>query len=227
MSTDEEKRENYNNLRRTAFERGIDLFGVCRLDYDQDHYHKDIRAVAKQMTHAISLGVALSSVVFETIVDGPNDIYKMHYRQVNSLLDHVSFHITKKINDFGYKALPIAASFTVDENMQKGHLSHKQVAELAGLGWRGRNNLLVTKKFGSMVRLTTVLTDTPLESDKRAEFACGQCKACIKACPADALGERVEDYNFDRCYDKLVAYSKRNNFGLLICGHCIKVCKPR
>jgi epoxyqueuosine reductase QueG len=227
MSTDEEKRENYNNLRQTAYDRGIDLFGVCRLDFDPDHYHKDIRAVAKQMTHAISLAVALSPQVFDTIEDGPNDIYKTHYRQANSLLDHASFHLSQKINRLGHKALPIAASFTVDEKMQRGHLSHKQVAELAGLGWRGRNNLLVTKKFGSMVRLATVLTDTPLESDRRAEFECGQCKACIKACPADALGEKVEDYNFDRCYDKLVAYAKRKNFGLLICGHCIKVCKPR
>lgn len=227
MVTHSNKSDIYNSLQNVAFENGIDLFGVCSLEYDPDHYYKDIHEIAKEMTSAVSLGVRLSPQVFETVVDGPTDIYKTHYRQANDLLDIASFRLAQKITQLGYKALPVAASFTVDEKLQCGHVSHKQIAELAGLGWRGRNNLLVTKKFGSAVRLATVLTDTPLESDNQAEFQCGKCKACIKACPADALGETVADYNFDRCYNKLVSYSKRKNFGLLICGHCIKACKPR
>lgn len=219
--------QNYKNLRELANSLDIDLFGVCSIEGQSGHFYDDIRERAEGLKYAISLGLALSREVFETIVDGPNDIYKTHYRQANTILDITSFKLTKYIQRQGYRAIPIAASFTVDEKMQRGHVSHKQVAELAGLGWRGRNNLLVTKQYGSAVRLTTVLTDMPLSVDEPLEFSCDECYECVRSCPAWALGEVPEDYNFDRCYGQLVKYSKRNNFGLLICGHCIKACKPK
>jgi epoxyqueuosine reductase len=218
---------NYEELKGLALSLGMDLFGVCRLDNEIEWLHQDIQERARDLDYAISIGTALSREVFETIVDGPNDIYKTHYRQANTMLDIASFTIAKQIQFEGYKAIPIAASFTVDEKMQKGHVSHKWLAELAGLGWRGRNNLLVTKEFGSAVRLATILTNMPLTPDEPALFACDECYECVRQCPAEALGEVSEEYNFDRCYNQLVEYSKRNNFCLLICGHCIKACNPK
>jgi epoxyqueuosine reductase QueG len=219
--------ENYGELNELALSLGIDLFGVCPIEKEVERFHKDIREWASEMDYAISLGLGLSRGVFETIVDGPNDIYKTHYRQANTILDTASFRLARHIHRKGYKAMPIAASFTVDEMMQRGHVSHRWMAELAGIGWRGRNNLLVTNEFGAAVRLTTILTDIPLAVDKPMEFSCGDCYECISECPAQALGEYPEDYNFDQCYQQLVTYSKRNNFGLMICGHCIKACRPK
>jgi epoxyqueuosine reductase len=216
---------NYSKLQILAVGMGAGLFGVCSIDKDVERFHSDIRERARSLKYAISIGIPLSREVFETITDGPNDIYKTHYRQANSILDNLSFFLAKHIEAQGHRAMPIAASFTVDEKMQTGHLSHKWIAELAGLGWRGRNNLLVTKKFGSAVRLTTVLTDMPLATNTPVEFGCGECFECIEECPAQALGESPRDYNFDRCYAKILEYSRRDNFGLMICGHCIKVCK--
>jgi len=219
--------KNYTSLKQLANSLDIDLFGVCSIEGHSEHFYHDIRERAAGMNYAVSMGVALSREVFETITDGPNDIYKTHYRQANTILDIASFKLSKYIQEQGYRALPIAASFTVDENLQRGHVSHKRAAELAGLGWRGRNNLLVTKEYGSAVRLTTVLTDIPLTVDEPLEFACDDCYECVHTCPAQALGEVPEEYNFDRCYGQLVTYAKRNNFGLMICGHCIKACKPK
>jgi len=219
--------KNYHKIQELANSLAIDLFGVCGIEGHSEHFYHDIKERAAGMNYAISLGVALSCEVFETIIDGPTDIYKTHYRQANTILDIASFKLSKYIQEQGYRALPIAASFTVDENLQRGHVSHKQIAELSGLGWRGRNNLLVTKEYGSAVRLTTVLTDMTLTVDKPMEFSCDECYECVRTCPAQALGEVPEEYNFDRCYGQLVEYTKRNNFGLMICGHCIKACKPK
>ena len=70
--------------------------------------------------------------------------------------------MTSAIQDLGYQAIPIAASQIVDWKTQKAYLSHKHVARAAGLGWIGRNNLLVNEQFGSRIRLVTILTEIPL-----------------------------------------------------------------
>lgn len=221
------EKANYNLLQELAIAQGAELFGVCSIEKEAERFHKDIRERARSLKYAISIGIPLSREVFDTITNGPNDIYKTHYRQANIILDNISFFLAKHIERRNYRAIPIAASFTVDEKMQTGHLSHKWIAELAGLGWRGRNNLLVTKKYGSAVRLTTVLTDMPFTTNTPAQFGCGECFDCIEECPAQALGEGPREYNFDRCYAQILEYSRRDNFGLMICGHCIKACKPK
>lgn len=216
----------YEELKEFALSLGLDMFGVCSIKKEVERFHRDIRQKARSLQYAISLGLSLSYSILDTITDGPNDIYKTHYRQANALLDNASFRISREIQGMGFDALPIAASFTVDDKMQTGHLSHKWIAELAGLGWRGRNNLLVNRQFGSHLRLTTILTDIPLNTDDPVEFGCDDCFACVGECPARALGEMPGDYNFDRCYSQLLKYSRRNNFGQFISGHCIKACKP-
>jgi len=64
----------------------------------------------------------------------------------------------------------------------------KDYAFLAGLGWIGRNSLLLTPKFGSYVFLGELLTDLELEPDEPLEGdPCAQCYQCVQACPTHAL----------------------------------------
>ena len=58
----------------------------------------------------------------------------------------------------------------VDWQGQRGHISHKHIAVAAGLGWIGRNNLLVHPRHGGRLRLNTVLTDMELVPDAHARF---------------------------------------------------------
>ncbi len=69
-------------------------------------------------------------------------------------------------------------------------LSEKTLAVRAGLGWIGRNSLLVTPQFGTRVHLGELLLsepcdgyDSPFEGER-----CGSCRACLEACPAAAIG---------------------------------------
>ena len=100
------------------------------------------------------------------IEDHPTALYLHHYRQANYILDQIAFRVAALIQRSGGQALPIAASQIVDWEHQRGHLSHKALAHAAGLGWLGRNNLLVHPQFGARVRLVSILTDLPLQVDR-------------------------------------------------------------
>lgn len=75
-----------------------------------------------------------------------------------------------------------------------GPLMEKELAERAGLGWIGKNKLLITEEFGSWVFLGEILVDFELNPDKPAENKCRDCNICIAACPNKAL---IEAYNLD------------------------------
>lgn len=67
-------------------------------------------------------------------------------------------------------------------------LPHKTVATRAGLGWVGKSCLLVTRAYGSAVRLSSLVTDAPLPWDTPVEESqCKGCSLCVQRCPGQAL----------------------------------------
>ena len=72
----------------------------------------------------------------------------------------------------------------------KRGLHRKEAAIRAGLGSIGKHNLVINPEFGSWVAYQCIVTDAPLEADPpAAEDVCGECDACLKACPTGALYE--------------------------------------
>lgn len=68
-----------------------------------------------------------------------------------------------------------------------GELSDVAVAERAGLGWRGKNTLLISPEFGSFIYLGEMVTNLPLAPDKPMGDLCGDCNKCVEACPTGSL----------------------------------------
>src|SRR3989440_572515 len=65
----------------------------------------------------------------------------------------------------------------------------REAAARSGVGFYGKNTLLITRKHGSWVVLGTLVTDVEIESTPRLRLDCGSCRLCIDACPTGALDE--------------------------------------
>jgi len=217
--------ENKENLKKFAHDIGLNLFGVADITEAREEFGLD-RTVRKQFDVGISLGKRLIRSVLEDIKDSPTALYFHHYRQLNFFLDRGALLLANHIVELGYDALPIAASQIIDWENQRAHVSHKKMGILAGLGWIGRNNLLVNPNLGSRFRLVTVLTAMPLEAAAAPlDFGCGACRACIAPCPAQAIRERPEDFDHRACYQKLDEFRKKHIVSQHICGVCVKACR--
>ncbi len=215
-------RANYQKLKDLSIGNGASLFGVA----DIADLRKDFHLPSRELFPlALSLAFRLSDPIIEELEDRPTLLYYHHYKQVNYFLDRMALILSSYIQNQGWKAIPIPASQLIDWERQLGHLSHKRVAQRAGLGWIGRNNLLVTPQYGARVRLVTILTDMPLPPDSPCEGSCGDCRDCLSICPVGAIKERQEDFDHIQCFEKLKQFRKLGYVGQYICGLCVKACK--
>lgn len=109
---------------------------------------------------------------------------------------------------------------------------HKMAATKAGLGWIGKNCLLVSYEYGCRVRLATVLTDAPFTSGTPVTGSeCGDCAECVEACTCHAVkGEKwYPGIERDKLLDAFLCHELREK---LVdkpgyknpCGLCLKAC---
>ena len=105
-------------------------------------------------------------------------------------------------------------------------------AKISGLGWIGKNSLLLNKKMGSYFFLAEIVCDLNLEYDSTISDHCGTCTKCIDACPTDAITQaQVVDAN--RCISYLTIENKNkipkelsksfNNY-IFGCDICQDIC---
>jgi epoxyqueuosine reductase len=103
----------------------------------------------------------------------PRYAWKDHYSELRTKLDALGDRIGGR-----FRVL-------VDENQ---HVDREGAAR-AGVGFYGKNTLLITRRFGSWVVLGTLVTDVEIEPSAPLELDCGSCTRCIDACPTGALDE--------------------------------------
>jgi len=218
-----EEARNRDILEKKAIELDFSLFGVADIAGIREKFHLDDKTVFR-FDRAISLGKRLLDSILDDITDKPTKLYFHHYRQLNFFLDRQAFSLSSYIQELGFQAMPIPASQVLDWKKHIGHVSHKHVGELAGLGWIGRNNLLINPDLGARFRLVTILTDMSLEPDQPLSFGCGDCRACLPTCPAQAIKDTQEEFDHMACYDKLEEFRRAGIVGQHICGVCVKAC---
>jgi epoxyqueuosine reductase len=114
-----------------------------------------------------------------------------YHKVVRQRLQRLSDRIAQHIGPFGYRVFSDSAP-----------VLEKALAEKAGLGWIGKHSNLLQQQTGSWFFLGEIYTDLPLPADSMSTNHCGTCRACLDACPTDAI---VAPYQVDarRCISYL------------------------
>lgn len=107
------------------------------------------------------------------------DYHKLIRKRLQKLADR----ITEASGPFGYRAFVDSAP-----------VLERALAEKSGMGWIGKNTMLINSKAGSWFFLAELFTDLPLPVDSAGEDHCGSCRACLDACPTNAfVGPNILD----------------------------------
>jgi len=119
------------------------------------------------------------------------DYHKVLRARLQSLAERIEAVIGAATDDFAYRV------FTDSAPVMEVALARK-----AGLGWRGKHTLLLTREAGSMFFLGEIYTSLPLPVDEAVTEHCGTCSKCIDICPTQAI---VGPYQLDarRCISYL------------------------
>jgi epoxyqueuosine reductase len=152
-----------------------------------------------------------------------------------SLLMKLQKRTVRYLKSRGYRTLAIPP----DSDRKKGTFisklyslfNHKMAATSAGLGWIGKNGLLISPDYGPRLSLATVLTDAPLVPDEPMEHSlCGACVLCKTYCPSHAItglewsrsAPFIELVKLGLCRSH--KETKRKTDGKPNCGLCINIC---
>jgi len=198
-------------LRKELLSLGAEVVGFAGL---QGHMSGEIA----HLDHAVSIGVA---------------------RRLNEdtlcILVKLQKRAVRFLKSRGYRTLAIPP----DSDRGKGTFvsklyslfNHKMAATSAGLGWIGKNGLLISPDYGPRLSLASVLTDAPLAPDKPVEHSlCGSCTLCMTYCPSQAI--TGSEWSRSSPFVELVKLSacrshkatKRATDGKPNCGLCINIC---
>lgn len=211
-------------LRSLLFSRGADLVGIGDMS--------GVKGCAFRT--GISVAVALPADVVRDLQKAPTREYYDLYYSLNDRLDRIVTAGEDFLKSRGHEAYAVTTDrVSIDENFIS-ELPHKTVATRCGLGWIGKNCLLVTPQFGSAVRISSLLTDAPLAYDEPVDRSrCGSCRQCVDDCPAKALHgflwesgtprEKIVDVK--SCYEKQIEImSASTGIETDLCGKCFAVC---
>ena len=114
-----------------------------------------------------------------------------YHKVLRSRLQKLAERIAAEIGPFGHRAFTDSAP-----------VLEAELATRSGLGWRGKHTLVLHREAGSMGFLGEILVDLPLAPTEPVSAHCGQCTACLDACPTQAI---VKPYRLDarRCISYL------------------------
>lgn len=190
--------------------------------------------VRHSMRFAVAIAVALDASIIANIRSGPSQEYYYEYKRANALLSDLGKFTSNMLRDQGYQAISKEPTGVgIDPKTDSTALPHKTAATKAGLGWIGKCALLVTKEYGSAVRLTTVLTDAELETAIPTDHSlCGDCMICVNLCPGNAPSGKHWHLNLHRdsffnafaCRRAARECAMKIGIDDTVCGICISVC---
>lgn len=208
------KRELTADLKKFAKKIGLNVIGFADPEkFVRFPKQNRPEKYLKNAKSVILIGIHLFDEILDIFCVDPISGKSYHY--LDSILEIKCYKIIEFLSEKGHttKIIPYNPGLFL-----------KDSAVLAGIGIIGKNNLLITKNYGSQVRLRGLVSTAPLQPGDVIEKNqyCKDCKECINACPADALRG---GYNREICLSYNLKHLKKLSDNTSIwCNICLEQC---
>lgn len=186
-----------------ALDLGADDAGVVSLD------HPDLEGEREYVERALPGAKTLVTLVMrmhpDDIRSPTRSVANLEFHRTGEEADEVAHHLAVAISQKGWRTINPSMAFPMEMDHFPGRswiVSHKVVAQAAGVGHIGLHRNVIHPRFGSFILLATVITTAPIEEPAPIlNFdPCVSCKLCVAACPVGAI-EPDGTFRFSACYD--------------------------
>lgn len=216
------------NLKAELYKLGADIVGFGNLS-----------ELSANIRENLPIGICVALKYPKETICGiselPTKEYLEQYNLLNERLDKMVTQAAEILQNQNYKAVAQTRSKVgFGDTDNNTILPHKTVATRAGVGWIGKCAMLVTEQYGSMIRISSILTDAPLvTAEPINQPKCGECTKCTTDCPAKAVSGKLwephlaRDDFFDpvKCRETAKERSLKGFGGeITLCGKCMEVC---
>lgn len=167
-----------------------------------------------------------------TIKNYTEEKFERNLQDAKKIVEEILVQLEEILNEYkvNYYIPPMAQS---NEKELVAPFSFKYAAVNAGLGWIGKNDVVITEKYGPRVRLSAILIDSPFVYGQRiTKSNCpDSCKKCVEICPHHALHNVKWDINalrndiidYQLCNQKRSLYIEKHG-RKHACGLCMVAC---
>ena len=223
---------------------GLDVIGFseCRIFYELSPYFEKRKKLGLENEFEEQIidnrinpfiympsGKTIISIAFPYLYDLDFN-QKTHFSKYTMGRDYhvVTTEYMEKICEF-IEGMGAKAMCFVDSNA----LPERYIACSSGVGFIGKNNALITEKYGSYVFLGEIITDLVIEPDEPLKQKCGDCEMCLAACPTNSIVKGRVGINNDAniCLSYITqkkdiddSWFEKLNGRLFGCDTCQRVC---
>ena len=205
---------------------GADVCGIATIDRFTNapvgFHPTDILPDTKSV---VVFGKQSSKTLFEINTNVP---YTFVRNKTLEMLDDIAIALSSKMEAEGYSVIPIPSVepyeyWDIERRHGRGILSLKHAAQLAGLGWIGKNTLFINETYGNRLWLGAILISAEIEADSLShQKGCSShCSICLDACPQQALDGTT--INQRLCREKSFSSTEGGGW-VIVCNTCRKVC---
>jgi len=196
-----EEKLDADRVKQVLLDAGADDVGIVEIDRGELADHREGILVAYPRTKALASIVCRLNP--ENIRSMSRSASDLEFIRGFDTVDETARRAMWALREERVGCFLPASGFPMDLDLWPGKMwpvSHKSVAEAAGMGLMGRHRIVIHPRFGSFIALGTVLLDREVTAyDSPVDFnPCIECGLCTAVCPVGAIGQDG-DFNFANC----------------------------
>lgn len=190
-----------DDIRKICLEEGANDVGFVEIDRKElGHVREEVLRLYPKTKTIISICKRMNP---ENIQSISRPLANNEFHKTNDELSTISREIVQRLNKMGIRALYCHPGFPMDQYMLSGKLweiSHKPIAEQAGIGRTGINRNILHPKYGSFILLDSILIDSEVDKyDQPLDYnPCVSCQLCVSVCPVGAI-HPDKPFDFNAC----------------------------